>query len=167
MDMVDSTSKNDLTPEWLALFQRDFCSARITDEEMCTATRTVLADCDYVTDPHTAVAFAAALKFGYYCGAGNNYDNDPKSQIVALLSTASPCKFQKAVTEAVGEKGWNDYFESGFPVRAKAIMTRKEIPPIVYQAKRGGSLEESQADWEVQARSILADFRKAAQTDKS
>jgi threonine synthase len=68
---------------------------------------------------------------------------------VAILSTASPCKFEESVTVALGEEAWKAYFESGFPASGKAIMTREECEPTFYAQG---------ADWESLARGIVAEL---------
>jgi threonine synthase len=175
MTTVDLTSRNDLPMDWLELLQKEFRSERISDEEMCATLRQVRDEYQYTMDPHTAVAFCAAQKMGYLqqhtdsptnkpsigCTANDNVVKATTRRPVILLSTASPCKFQEAVTAAIGESGWNEYFDKEFPARAKALMELKEREPYLYKAKPGGSLEESQDDWEKQASSIIASFGTA------
>jgi threonine synthase len=96
----------------------------------------------YTMDPHTAVAVAAAESLGYALSASMETP-------VAVLSTASPCKFEESVTVALGEGAWKAYFENGFPESGKAIMTREEIEPTIYAEG---------ADWESLARGIVAEL---------
>lgn len=156
MTTVDSTSKNDLSPEWLKSLQAEFRCERVEDDEMCATIRQVLSDHNYMIDPHTAVAFAAAQKLGYYRD-DNAGDTVPKSAVV-LLSTASPCKFEHAVTIAVGQDAWKKYSDSDFPDRGKAILALDERKPYLYEARPGASLEESQRVWRMKSANIIAEF---------
>ena len=146
---MEDTQKLDLSDSWLEQLQQDFSSARITDDEMCKAMRNIHAEFDYFIDPHTAIAVAAAEKLGY------NLDTASKDSTYAILSTASPCKFQESVTTAMGEEGWNKYFESGFPLRAIDIISKEECKPTAYEWPDGMSFEEVQGRWEVQARELI------------
>ncbi|CAB9510197.1 Threonine synthase-like 2 [Seminavis robusta] len=160
MTTVDLTSKNDLPPDWLQLLQQEFQSERITDEEMCAMTRQVRDDFSYIIDPHTAVAFCAAKRRGYYCSNNNSDSNSAANNNtpVILLSTASPCKFQEAVTVAIGKEGWDRYYESEFPARGKALMQLEEVEPVLYKAQGSGgddALQKSQDAWERQSLDII------------
>ena len=150
---MDATRKLDLPPEWLAKLQKRFTSARVTDEQMCATLRRVYKTHAYLADPHTAVALDAAQQLGY------DVDRGPSAPPVAILSTASPCKFEEAVTVAVGSDAWQSYVASNnFPASAKAVLAKREITPIRYQALE--TLEDSQLAWERQAREILAQLEK-------
>jgi threonine synthase len=133
--------------------QVEFKSAVVTDDELCETIREVLDSYDYWTDPHTGVAFGAARKLGYI-----DWDVCEKkvSAPVALLATASPCKFQESVTVALGKDKWKEYMDNDFPELAKEILTREEDPPVLYEAKPGKSLEENQVEWETKARGLIA-----------
>jgi hypothetical protein len=61
---------------------------------------------------------------------------------VAILSTASPRKFEESVAVALGKDsrgisrtlgkdGWNRYSQEEFPERARDVMSRREVEPIV------------------------------------
>ena len=69
---------------------------------------------DYTVDPHTAVAVNAATKLGYRIDDGNEIP-------FAVLSTASPCKFEEVVTSALGKLGWEDYKKNHYPKKALEI----------------------------------------------
>lgn len=153
MEQVDTKQKLDLDRKWLAELQTEFGSARVTDEEMCTTIRKILQEHDYLLDPNTAVAFCAAEKLGY----STSKTPRAQQQTLALLSTASPCKFQEAVTVAIGEDGWIKYRTGkDFPARADTVMLKEERSPTIYRAE--ASLEESQVAWERKARQIVADL---------
>jgi threonine synthase len=175
MTCVDETAQLDLNSEWLCRLQQDFDSARITDERMCEVLKAVAEHYDYVPCPHTSVAFAAAEELGYF-SSDNNKAKSKKNAVtsnnqqrrhhdvaaVALLATASPCKFEEAVTIALGKDGWNRYYERDFPERAKAIMTKAEVPPTIYYRYRnkGETLEVVQKEWEELARAIVAELQQ-------
>ena len=150
---MDSTSKLDIEEAWLKLLQKDFKSARITDDEMCAAINMVYDQFNYFVDPHTAVAVAAGEKLGYHLSSCDDNLNS-----YAILSTASPCKFQESMTEAVGSDGWQKYYESNFPSCAIAIMERDEIEPTIYSHKDGESFQSMQARWEQNAVQLLDQF---------
>jgi len=165
MSTVDLTGKNDLDSTSLALLQKEFKSERITDDEMCNSIRQIFADYEYLMDPHTAVAFAAAQKLGY-CesqGAGATPKNNNQSEsakLAVLLSTASPCKFEESVTVALGPQSWKQYFETEFPARGKAVLEKDEIEPVLYKAQEGIPLEKTQIEWEAQARILIDQFHR-------
>jgi threonine synthase len=55
------------------------------------------------------------------------------AQAVVILATASPCKFEHAVSTALGTSVWEDYVQSDqFPERARRIMNLPEQPYIHY-----------------------------------
>ena len=151
MTTMDATTKLDLNRDWLLRLQQDFDSARVTDDEMCVTIRTIQDKFQYLADPHTAVALCAAEKLGY------SLDQEQKTPTV-LLATASPCKFQESVTAAIQEQGWAHYVANGFPDPAKDVLEKPEIPVIVYQAKEGSRLDDTQMEWEAIARKIVASF---------
>lgn len=161
---METTRKLDLPTEWHDKLRKRFASARVDDQQMCATLKRVYETHNYLADPHTSVALDAARQLGYdarrrsTCGSDTDGKGAPPAP-VAVLSTASPCKFEESVTEAVGQGVWKDYVASGdFPASAKALLEREEITPIRYKAL--GSLEESQLSWERQARSVLAKFEQ-------
>jgi threonine synthase len=158
METVEKDKALALDAEWLEKLQRTFESARVSDDEMCATMRKVYKECNYWIDPHTAVAFCAAYKLGY----------DVETQhhpLVAILATASPCKFRESLEVALGESGWLEYETKGFPPAAQQILERAEVPPIEYKAKAGASLIETQAAWGIQARSILKEMAESKNGD--
>ena len=48
MSSVETTSKLDLDSTWLTRMQQDFDAARITDDEMCETTRTLVDKYSYM-----------------------------------------------------------------------------------------------------------------------
>eukprot|EP00977_Amphora_coffeiformis_P023384 scaffold13191_cov178-Amphora_coffeaeformis.AAC.5 len=148
---MDTTQKLDLPRQFLTKLQGRFQSARVTDVRMCNTLLRVYQSYKYLADPHTAVALDAAHQLGY--------DDVDRDSPVAVLSTASPCKFEESVTAAVGPEAWQTYVDSKvFPPLAKALLDKAEIKPIRYKAL--ASLEESQVAWEAQARQLLAELEK-------
>eukprot|EP00814_Leptocylindrus_danicus_P004127 CAMPEP_0116007282 /NCGR_PEP_ID=MMETSP0321-20121206/2209_1 /TAXON_ID=163516 /ORGANISM="Leptocylindrus danicus var. danicus, Strain B650" /LENGTH=504 /DNA_ID=CAMNT_0003475953 /DNA_START=166 /DNA_END=1680 /DNA_ORIENTATION=- len=150
MTTMDETSKLTLDSTWLLKLQAEFRSARIDDEEMCATMRKIKDRFAYMIDPHTSVAFAAASRLGYDLGDGKG-DKNP----VAVMATASPCKFEETVTVAIGEKAWYEYYESEVSEDAKRILSCEEVPPMIYHRTEGLSLEETQNEWEKIARTII------------
>jgi len=155
MSIMEDTTKLDLDDSWHNKLKQDFMSARITDHEMCAAMTKVYDELNYCIDPHTAVAVAAANKLGY-----DLYDANYDKSIYAILSTASPCKFEESVTTAIGATKWNEYIKSEFPKRATSILNKDEIEPVLYHWPDGESLEQVQMKWEELAQSLVAKFSK-------
>ena len=151
---MDNTQKLTLDRSWLAKLQNEFRSARIDDNEMCDTICRVKKDCDYLIDPHTAVAFAAASQLGF------SYSSATKSNPVAVLATASPCKFEESVTAAIGEENWSAYVNNGteFPMKARLVFNRVEQSPIEYKYDSEYSLRENQRKWEQLASNIIKDM---------
>ena len=157
MTTMENTTKLDLDNSWHQKLQDEFASARITDEEMCKSMKQVLDKFKYFIDPHTAVAVAAAEKLNY-----NIYDSDyisSNKRPYAILSTASPCKFEESVTIGNGENKWKQYVELEFPSRAASILSKVEVEPTLYQWTKGQTLEEVQVSWEMLARNLVENFK--------
>ena len=153
---MDAKSKLDLDSNWHSKLQSEFRSARITDEEMCNAMKKVKEKYHYFVDPHTAVAIAAAEKLGYDLYTNENeITNDYDSQPYAILSTASPCKFEESVNVALGKEGWDEYYDVQFPNAAKSVMTKAEVSPTLYPYIPGKSLLDVQTDWERRAKNLI------------
>lgn len=139
MESVDTTSQLDLDETWLSRLQEEFAAARVTDDCMCETLKCVQQSFGYTVDPHTAVAIAAAESLGYSL-------SQPQETPVAILSTASPVKFEESVTVALGKDGWTEYFENEFPESAKALFEKPETEPVVYRIGQ---------DWEALTRNIV------------
>lgn len=145
MDTMEETQKLTLESNWHEKIKLDFQSSRITDDETCNALQRISKKFDYVVDPHTAVAIAAADKLGY--PVFQDIEQDDTFPIV-ILATASPCKFQETVTVALGQDGWDMYRQHEFPVRALRTLEMKEIEPYHFSWPEGAELSEVQADWQ-------------------
>lgn len=144
--------KVQLDDSWLKKLKTEFRSARVSDDELCVVTREVLKEFDYWTDPHTGVACAAAKRWGYF----KPETDSTNSPTVAIMATASPCKFQAAMTTTVGAEKWKEYDARHFPDRGREVMQKAEIPPLVYPAAPGASLDENQMVWEDMTRNLIA-----------
>lgn len=162
MSQMDKTKKLNLDDEWLKLLQKEFKSARITDDEMCKTTQIMDKKFGYFVCPHTAVAIAAADKLGYKNletitsnDESTTYPPESLSPYYAIMATASPCKFKESVTIALGENGWKRYWGTKLPLSVRDIVEKNEIPPTKYPWKMEKSLEEVQHFWEEIAWSIL------------
>ena len=112
-----------------------------------------------------SVAIGAAVKLGYDIFGSqddlllpNNSASHSKNPM-AILATASPCKFEESVTEAIGKNGWAQYYESDdFPKRARALMEKDEVSPIVYPWDKDKEFLEVQAEWECLALDIISKY---------
>lgn len=149
MEQMEDTQKLDIESSILTKLQATFSSARVSDQEMCDTMVYLKEKFDYTVDPHTAVAVNAATKLGYRIDDGTN------EIPFAVLSTASPCKFEEVVTSALGKLVWEDYKKNHYPKKALEIEIKVEQPPTIYQWKDGLSLEEVQKQWEQQARDLI------------
>lgn len=148
--------KLDIPSEWLSKLQSDFQTSRVTDEELCETIRTMQAVHGIVIDPHTAVAVKGAQSMGYPIIGEEDNDDSRTKKPFAILATASPCKFQEAVTMALGTGGWDVYMSSGeYPDLAREYLAKAEKEPILYAREDSTSLEEAQHMWESQTRQLL------------
>lgn len=148
---------SETSQRWWNQLQAEFKSARVTDDELCVTIRRVLEDYGYWADPHTGVAFAAAEKLGYN---NSQVNNNNKNTAVAIMATASPCKFQNVLTVALGPRQWNEYEREHFPSRGKDLDGKPEIPPVMYAAELGKTLEENQIVWEAKTRELIDQLGK-------
>mmetsp|Transcript_100921 Transcript_100921/g.323921 ORF Transcript_100921/g.323921 Transcript_100921/m.323921 type:complete len:502 (+) Transcript_100921:66-1571(+) len=150
MAEMDRTGQFTLPPAELLRLQEEFGSRRVDDVAMCAALRKAFETHGYLADPHTAVAMA---------GAWDIYGEEPPAAAgrvppVVVLATASPCKFQASVTQAIGASGWAAYAAgAAFPEAARALLQAPERPLARLAAR--GSLVESQASWEREVRGWL------------
>ena len=150
---LEADDKIKLDQECLAELQTAYRSVKVTDQELCSVSREVLETFRYWVDPHTAVAFQAAKQLGYW----NSEDSSEAClSVVVIMATASPCKFQSAVTTALGQTKWDEYEEKYFTVRGRSILQKSEIPPMLYAADPTKALDESQKIWEQNSRDIIA-----------
>ncbi|KAL9181169.1 hypothetical protein ACHAXT_009974 [Thalassiosira profunda] len=154
MTTMERTQQLTLEATWLEKLKADFRSARVTDDEMCSALRQVQRELHYVADPHTAVAIASAQKLGYDLTAEAAAKNGTQ---VVILATASPCKFEKVVTLALGEQGWKEWEANSFPTRARATLGQRENKPYHYAYREGASLNDVQTEWRNEMLKIVDD----------
>ena len=153
---MDKTKRLTLEEEWLKRLKHDFGSASISDDEMCKSIQETYECFDnYLCDPHTAVAVASAKKLGLYA------DTPTQSRRkVVIIATASPCKFEEAVTLALGKESWNDWKSDFFPSRAQRTLELDEIKPFHYEwGGRHATLSEVQPKWKDEMmRIVIAHF---------
>jgi threonine synthase len=123
-----------------------FGSVSISDEEMQDALRHTYEKHQYLCDPHTAVALAAVEKLQLLQVV------PPPVTPLVVMATASPCKFQHAVTAAVGPDAWNAYAASEPALNGN---NHEEVPPQIYPKVEGASLEETQAHWQTLLKDVL------------
>jgi threonine synthase len=150
---TESTNSNNT---WFAKLQTEFRSARVTDSDLCSTIQHVLETYGYWVDPHTGVAFNAAQQLGYFsaseeCGGGVGI-----TSVVAIMATASPCKFETAMTKILGPDKWKEYELHHFPTRGKDLKDKKEKSPSRYLADPRKTLEENQLVWEAKTRELIA-----------
>jgi threonine synthase len=163
-----------LSTEWHTKLQTILSSARVTDDEMCSTIQQFHAEYKYLADPHTAVALCAATKLGYIppnCKTPQQQQQQEHQQlpsanacknVVAILATASPCKFEEVMTAAIGPEEWHNYCTSErYPNSARDIMHHVEKSPTRYYAIPGNSLNDNQREWEKQARKIVETFHQS------
>merc|ERR1711953_1206420 len=123
---MERSNRFTLPQPWLSKLQETFSSRRVDDVAMCAALRKGVQGYSYISDPHTAVALSAAWDV---------YGDQPLTRPVAVLATASPCKFEVAVTQALGASQWTAYAKSAaFPEAARAVMEMPENPYPVFKA---------------------------------
>ena len=77
--------------------------------------------------------------------------------LMVIIATASPCKFQEAVTIALGEGGWKRWKEKYFPTRALKTLQMQEVEPFHYRWIEGASLQEVQSQWRRKMLEIVND----------
>ena len=150
---LGETGKVQLEKEWQAKLKEEFRSCRISDEELCVTMNAVLQEFNYWIDPHTGVAFASAKRLGYWHQQGDTKTND--NSAVVIMATASPCKFQAALTVALGEAKWKQYESQYFPERGRAVLLKQEVQPVAYKALPGVPLSETQKIWEKNTRGLI------------
>jgi len=154
MAQMEQSGRLTLSAPWLAKLQEVFGSARVDDAPMCETVRRCLDQHGYLVDPHTAVALAAAWR---------TYGHTPAASAVpvAVLATASPCKFEASITEAIGPARWATYAAGAdFPAAARALLAAEERP--FGRLRSQGPLAASQAAWEAEVRRLLGDGPAAA-----
>jgi threonine synthase len=169
---VGSSKRIELPREWLEQLQSEFQSSRITDDELCTTLVHVHTNFGYWADPNTGVALCTAEKLGYVDLSSSNGSSSSKTEMssgdlhllqsgghvrpVALLATASPCKFEESVTTALGQDLWNEYATTDqYPASARSLYEKEERQPVVYPANEGVSFEETQLEWEQLAQRLI------------
>eukprot|EP00928_Gymnodinium_smaydae_P027731 TRINITY_DN21349_c0_g1_i1.p2 TRINITY_DN21349_c0_g1~~TRINITY_DN21349_c0_g1_i1.p2 ORF type:complete len:520 (+),score=142.01 TRINITY_DN21349_c0_g1_i1:51-1610(+) len=162
MGEMDQTGRLTLPPRWHAALQASFASSRVDDAAMAAAMRRALDAFGYLADPHTAVALAAAWDvYGadgdgvdVAAGSGGSDAGPGSRRPVAVMATASPCKFEACVSEAVGVERWRSYAASAaFPASARAVLAAAERPPERFRRKH--DLAATQAAWELEVRRML------------
>jgi threonine synthase len=149
---LKTTQKITLSESWLEPLQRVFHSARVTDAQLCRAALNVYTHYPpYIVDPHTAVAFSAAEQLHCFDAAALD-----AAVPLVLFATASPCKFEHAVTTALGADVWDAYVQSeAFPERARQVLHLPEQPYTLYPNSDVEPLSKVQKDWEERTRQLV------------
>jgi threonine synthase len=157
-NLEGKSKRMELPQEWHARLQTDFRSARIADEDLCSTLVRIHDAYQYWADPHTGVALCAAEQLGYLqiSSKRNEWSYSKPQTPVVVMATASPCKFQEAMTIALGKDKWDEYFNSAeFPGAARETLRRPEKEPVLYPALEGNNLEQNQVEWEQLARDLI------------
>lgn len=161
MGEAERSGQLTLPQQWLAKMQGVFSSSRVDDSAMCSAMRRALEEHSYLADPHTSVALAAAWRFANDTSTTSGSLASLPSVPLAVLATASPCKFEASVTAAVGASSWAAFAAGpGFPAAARQVLALPEGP--CGQLRARGSLSESQAAWEMEVREMLESSKETA-----
>jgi threonine synthase len=159
---LEETNAVEIGPEWLRKLQMEFCAARVTDEELCETIQNVVRDWNYFADPHTSVALCAAEKLGYDIAKTKDKSATTATShtktAVAIIATASPCKFQEAMTTALGDSKWQEYMVTKFPKSGLDTMEKLETPPVSYTFDKSKNLAGNQKDWERLSGDIIRDL---------
>ena len=155
---LNSTTGEEEEEQGLEHLRHDIQSISISDDHLCDAIRDVWTHHQYCLDPHTAVGWAAAAQLGWVQQPSNqsllSSTDEAHHPPVALLATASPCKFERACTLALGSDAWDTYAASeSYPTAAQRVWDGDEVEPTFYPAQ--GSLEESQRLWETMALQLI------------
>ena len=153
MSVMEQTQRLTLPATALSKLQGFMASQAIDDEAMKTAMKNAWQEHEYLMDPHTAVAVAAAQR--HYGLAATTSTFSPGAQEVpcVVLSTAHAAKFEEAVKETLGPSFWDH--EMRLPEAAQAVMAAKESPST-------GCFRQGE-DWEQRLRALLdAPVMKAA-----
>jgi threonine synthase len=82
-----------IPPKILGALQARYAANRADDSETISTIKKVHSETGKIVDPHTAVALAAAHKYG-----------GPNGVPLVILSTAHPAKFPAAIEAAIGKK---------------------------------------------------------------
>jgi threonine synthase len=157
------TQKITLSESWLEPLQRVFDSARVTDAQLCQAARNVHAlYSPYLVDPHTAVAFSAAKQLRYFRDpSSSTASSRPHAVPLVLFATASPCKFEHALSMALGANVWDAYMHSeAFPERARHILQLPEQPYTRYTNNDVEPLITIQQIWEKRTRQLVKNLEQ-------
>lgn len=142
---MERSGRVTLSREWLLQLQKTFGSRRIDDPTMCEALRRARHSHGYLADPHTGVALAAAWE---------EYGSGATAVPVAVLATASPCKFQEALTATFGRDMWEEYLSGNtFPKEARNVLAAPEVQLSSFKSR--GPLAASQRAWECELRELL------------
>lgn len=153
METMSSTGGVQLPDDLLAKVKSEFVSESVTlQTKKCgSEIKNTWISCNqYLIDPHTSVGVVGAKKVGLFPSKGG--------RPVAVMSTASPCKFEESCTIAAGADVWKTYYESDYPEAAKSIMELEERPAAKFAAV--GDTEESKVVWEKMIRALILENMK-------
>lgn len=128
-----------------------YVAARVDDDRMLRALLDFVTP-SFLPDPHTSVALAGAQDLGML-RADDDVDDDDEP--VVVLATAHACKFEAAVSVAIGADEW-DKRAADFPERVAATLRAAEREPIHFaRLDDAETLSEAQARWFLLARDLV------------
>ena len=117
MKALNETGVYTVDSTLLAKLRETFTAYCLTDAEAGEVLGKIYKETGYLCDPHTAVAYGAALEYK---------EKEGTEHPVVILSTASPFKFSAPVLEAIGESAEGDEFAL---LRKLSTLSGLPIPP--------------------------------------
>ncbi|MBP2628672.1 MAG: threonine synthase [Firmicutes bacterium] len=94
MAELNDSGQYNVGEDYLTAIQQIFWADYVDDNETLQTIKTIYDECNYLTDPHTAVAWQVGDRYRQQTG-------DHTTQII--VSTASPFKFNESVLTAIGD----------------------------------------------------------------
>ncbi len=117
MKALKETGEYRISDQALSFIQDNFVGYAFGDEEAKKEIKKVFDECNYLIDPHTAVAFCAM----------EAYRKENPDSVCVVLSTASPYKFADSVMDALSIEKPDDAFER-ISVLEKKTLTSAPAP---------------------------------------
>jgi len=137
MDTLEATQQLTFEKEQHQQLAKGFASRSIDDTMMKEAMARAWNHCRYLTDPHTAVALAAAQQWfdldpnSFTFPAGRKDSRDAPNAPLVILSTAHAAKFEESVRAGLGDRFWAE--DMVLPASAAAVMAAEEVKNPVFR----------------------------------
>lgn len=151
MAQLNDSGQYNVGEDYLTVIQQIFWADYVDDKDTLEKIKTIYDEFNYLTDPHTAVAWQVGDRYRQQTG-------DQTTQII--VSTASPFKFNESVLTAIGNsdsiKGKNEFQMlqqlselSGCPVppglaalenepiRHEMLCNKEDMPVVIMQILKG------------------------------